>query len=127
MIVYGVIDCYTSLTDLIPNRQVHRGMQHHLAFLLGGLDQLRRDRYRRRHLGAGGACEYRRQRKRARASENIASRNFYVLHRVLCQSHRVSARQRSGGSVSQTSMPLATAFSVEVTTRKELPSEVSTM
>ena len=35
--------------------------------------------------------------------------------------------ERSGGSVSQTSAPLATAFSVDVTMRKVAPSGVSTM
>jgi len=41
--------------------------------------------------------------------------------------YRLSARQRSGGKVSQTSLPLATAVSVGVVTRKAVPSAVSTM
>src|SRR5882757_6679302 len=41
--------------------------------------------------------------------------------------YRLSARQRSGGRKSQTSLPLATAFSVAVTIRNVVPSDVSTM
>ena len=41
--------------------------------------------------------------------------------------YRLSARQRSGGSVSQTSLPLGTLVSVGVVTRNAVPSDVSTM
>ncbi len=47
---------------------------------------------------------------------------------LLAQSlYRLSARQRSGGSVSQTSVPLGTAVSVGVVTRNAVPSAASTM
>ena len=41
--------------------------------------------------------------------------------------YRLSARQRSGGSVSQTSVPLGTLVSVGVVTRNAVPSATSTM
>jgi hypothetical protein len=41
--------------------------------------------------------------------------------------YRLSARQRSGGSVNQTSLPFATLMSLGVLARKVLPSATSTM
>ena len=73
-----------------------------------------------------GRSEHGAQCQRRGALQNIASGNIFALSsRPPC--YRLSARQRSGGSVSQTSVPRGTAFSVDVTTRKVVPSGVSTM
>jgi len=48
-----------------------------------------------------------------RTLQKAASGKSCHAHRVRIPSYRLSARQRSGGSVSQTSAPLGTAFSVE--------------
>ena len=115
------------LAELLADRKIHRGIQHHLGFLGGGLDQRRRDRRRRRRRGADGRGEHGPERQRGRAlheplrmSRLENSRCFHrVLAFVIIGSARGSAR---GGSVSQTSVPLGTAFSVGVTTRNVVPS-----
>src|SRR6202011_4153313 len=110
-------------------RQVHGGIQHHLGFLLRRFDQLRRDRLRRRRFGASRRREHGSERERGRAFQNVASGNFFLIHRVLLSAsgYRLSARQRSGGRKSQTSLPFATAVSVDVTMRNVVPSDVSTI
>ena len=50
----------------------------------------------------------------------IASSRFFLFYRL-------SARQRSGGSVNQTSLPFCTLVSVGVVARKLVPSATSTM
>src|SRR6185437_9203683 len=116
--------------DALGDRQVDRGVPDHLAFFFRSLDQLRRDGFGRRRLRARGRREYRAERQRGRTLEDVAPRWVPAagFHGVLrFRRYRCSARQRSGGSVSQTSAPLATAFSVGVTMRNTVPSEVSTM
>ena len=118
------IFCLERLAELLADRKVHRGIQHHLGFLVRRVDQLRRDGLGRRRLRRGQATRTRFQaRARSSAFKIVAPGKLFALHRVISAScYRLNARQRSGGSVSQTSVPLGTAFSVDVTTRNVVPS-----
>ena len=68
--------------------------------------------------------------KRGRAFDDVASGKVSAASSrpsTFASCYRLSARQRSGGSVSHTSVPLGTAVSVDVMTRNVVPSDVSTM
>src|SRR4029077_18418337 len=114
------------LSEFLPHRQIHRGIEHHLAFLFCCLDQLWRDRLHLRGSSLRGRGENR-QAKRRRSLDDVAPGWSCPSHPRPLRDYRLSARQRSAGSVSQTSVPGATAVRVEVTARNTVPSEVSTM
>ena len=54
------------------DRQIDRGVPDHLALFFRGLDQLRRDRFGRRRLGARWSCEHGAERERGRALQDVA-------------------------------------------------------
>ena len=125
--------------DPFRQRQVDRGVVVDGAFLLRGLDQLRRDRRGRRRLRQHlGRRRKRAGRNRGRSFQDVASRNLRRLH---CRSpsqtrsgagrrfvvQPASTRQRSGGRCSQTDDPGATFSAGEATTRICVPSAASTM
>jgi hypothetical protein len=57
----------------------------------------------------------------------LESFGFRMVPIYLFSNYRLSARQRSIGNVSQTSVPFGTAVFVEVMMRSTVPSDVSTM
>ncbi len=109
------------LAELFADRKVHCRIENDLAFLPCGLDQGGRDRFGRGSRGARRRCEHRAECNCARALENVASGG--MPHR---SPHRASARQRAGGSVSQTSLPSLTTLAGAVTMRRLVPSATST-
>src|SRR5207237_7994985 len=113
---------------LFADRKIHRRIKYHLGFLARRLDQRRSDRHRGWRLRACRRGEQGAYRQRARALQQVAAGKAWFFHRLLLPAcYRLSARQRSAGKVSQTSVPFGTAFSVGVTIRKVVPSCASTM
>src|SRR6478735_1560416 len=68
------------LAELFADRQVHRRIENQLAFLLRGLDQVRRDRDRLRRLRPNWRREHAAQRQRGRTFEDIAATDFSFHH-----------------------------------------------
>jgi hypothetical protein len=100
------------LAELFPDRQIHRRIKHDPAVFPRRLDQLRCDCRRIRRSRLQRRCKQRKA-KRSRSADDFAP-------------GRLSARQRSAGSVSQTSVPRGTLICVDVTARNVVPSDVST-
>ena len=119
--------------DLFRHRQVDRGVPDHLAFLLRRFDQLRRDGFGRRRLGAGGRGEHGSERQRGRdalsalwRTSRLESLRFFIASSCLLLSAQRPAafgRQREP----DLGAPGNRGFPSPSPRARCVPSDVSTM
>ncbi len=68
------------LCQFLGDRQIGRGIMDDLAFLGGGRDQGRRDRFGRRRVRQDAGRERRAREQTARTLERVAAGNFLIFH-----------------------------------------------
>src|SRR6185295_6554060 len=106
---------FEQLGDFLGQREVDRGVPDHLAFLLGGRDQVGRDLFRR---GGGlGRAYPAARRKRGRGTGKYAPTRQLPGHRSFPP---VNARHRSAGKRSHTCWPGAMSCAGGAVTRSSV-------